>query len=62
MHPFESVKIPKDLTLCHGRVIHFERLFPPQKVYQQCTYGMTKRIKLQQTNWNVLCDYKVVLA
>ncbi len=55
-HPVGSAHIPKDLTLDHGRIVYFERLFPPQKVYKQRTYCMTKCVQLQQTNGNTLRD------
>ena len=55
-HPAESIDIPENWILYHSRVVHFEGLFPPEKVYQQCADGMTKRVKLQQTDGNVLRD------
>lgn len=61
-HPDESVDIPETWVLYHSRVVHFEGFFPPEEIYQQCTDGMTKRIKLQQTNGNTLGDFKVVSA
>ena len=55
-HPVESAEIPESWILYHSRKVHFEGLLPPEEVYQQCAYGMTKGIKLQQTNGNVLRD------
>ena len=57
----QSSHFPKRLPLNHRRVVHLERLFPPEKVYQQRTDGMTERVKLEQANRNTLRDCKDML-
>ena len=38
----ESVEVQKLLALDYCRIVDFEKLSPPEKVYQQCTEGITK--------------------
>ena len=59
--PAESARLQKDLALDYGRTVHFERFLPPEAVYEQCTDGMTKSVELQQTDWNTLCNWTMVL-
>lgn len=54
-HTFQSANVPKSLAVNHRRIVHFERLFPPENVYKQRTDGMAKRVELQQTDGNMLC-------
>ena len=56
-HPLKRTDIPNSLTLYHRWIVHFERLVPPENVYQKCTYCMTESVKLQQTNRKALCDW-----
>ena len=55
-HAEERANVPESLALDHRRIVHFERLFPPKKVYQQRTDGMANCVELQQTDWDALCD------
>lgn len=45
-HILKRAEFQQALALNYGRIVHFERLFPPEKVYHQSTDGTTEGIEL----------------
>ena len=61
VHIVKRAKFQQASALNYGRIVHSEWLFPPEKVYHQCTDGMTEGIELQQADRNAFCNYTKML-